>query len=59
LDSLVELSDLAAYGRANELPNNGGLIWGSMEGGADLILGESRDRTLAMLSFYGGLAGHT
>ena len=49
---------LAAYGHANELPNNGGLIWGSMGGGADLILGESRDRThaYAMLSFYGGLA---
>lgn len=49
---------LAVYGHANELPNNSGLTWGSMAGGADLTLGESNDRThaYAMLSFYGGLA---
>jgi hypothetical protein len=48
----------AAYGHANELPNNGGLIWGSMAGGAVLILGDKADRThaSATLSFYGGLA---
>ena len=34
---------LAVYGHANELPNNGGLIWGSMAGGADLILAENAD----------------
>lgn len=50
---------LAVYGHANELPNNGGLVWGSMARGATLILAESADRShaLAMLSFYGGLAG--
>lgn len=49
---------LAAYGHANELRNNGGLMWGSMSGGADLTLGERADRSGAyvMLAFHGGLA---
>jgi hypothetical protein len=51
-------SYLALYGHANERPNNGGLVWGSMAGGADLTLGESSDLTYGyvILVFHGGIA---